>query len=84
MTEESRTTRYRWFSRTGMFKIELRRSGLWHVFYGRREVRISRSPESALGELLRNETAFPGGPRNSSLGLPIDLVDWAHSEKKPK
>jgi len=84
MNDETEATRYRWFSRMGMFTIELRKSGLWHVLFGRREVRIARSPDSALGGLLRDETAFPGGPRNSALGLPTDLIDWAHSSRKPK
>ena len=84
MTDKIGATRYRWFTRMGMFTIELRRSGLWRVLFGRREVRVSRSADSALGGLLHDETAFRGGPRNSSLGLPTDLVDWARSDKNPK
>jgi hypothetical protein len=67
-----------------MFSIELLRSGLWRVLYGRKQVRVSRSPESALGGLLQDDTAWPGGPRNSNLGLPTDLQEWAPSQKKPK
>ncbi len=84
MDTQDKATRYRFATRLGMFSIELRQTGLWRVLFGRRELRVSRSPESALGGLTQYDTAWPGGPRNSSLGLPTDLEDWAPSTKKPK
>jgi len=77
-------TRYRFSTGFGMFCIELRRSGLWRVLFGRKELGGFRSPESALGDLLHDETAWPGGPRNSALGLPTDLAEWVPSYKKPR
>ena len=77
-------TRYRFSTKFGMFCIELRRTGVWRVLFGRKELGAFRSAESALGDLLHDETAWPGGPRNSSLGLPTDLAKWAPSSKKPR
>ena len=77
-------TRYRFSTTLGMFCIELRRTGVWCVLFGRKELGAFRSAESALGELLHDGTAWPGGPRNSSLGLPTDLAKWAPSSKKPR
>lgn len=79
-----KVTRYRFATAVGMFSIELRQAGLWRVLFGRREVYVASSPESALAGLLREEAAWPGGPSNSSLGLPTDLRDWAPSRQKPK
>ena len=78
------STRYRFSTRLGMFCIELRRTGVWCVLFGRKELGAFRSAESALGDLLHDETAWPGGPRNSGLGLPTDLAEWAPSSKKPR
>ena len=77
-------TRYRYATPFGMFSIELSESGLWRVRHGRRELNESGTPEDALGGLLQNETAWPGGPRNSQLGLPLDLEDWARSMRRPR
>jgi len=79
-----KNTRYRFSTRLGMLSIELRQTGVWRVLFGRKEVGSARSPESALGDLLQDETAWPGGPRNSSLGLPTDLEKWAPSKKRPR
>ena len=85
-TDPSRgdATRYRFSSHFGMVCIELRRSGLWRVLFGRREIGAFGSPESALGLLLADQAAWPGGPRASALGLPSDLAQWAPSRKMPR
>lgn len=84
-TNEPAGTRYRFSTKLGMFCIEMRRNGLWRVLFGREElVGAFESAESALDDLLHDETAWPGGPRNSSLGLPTDLAKWAPSSKKPR
>lgn len=77
-------TRYRFSTRIGMFCIQLRRTGVWCLLFGRRELGVFRSPESALGDLLEDQRDWPGGVRNSSLGLPTDLEKWAPSKKAPK
>ena len=77
-------TRYRFSSHIGMVCIELRRTGLWRVLFGRREIGAFHSPESALGVLLDDQTGWPGGPRASALGVPTDLSKWAPSRKAPR
>ncbi|MEP7099169.1 MAG: hypothetical protein ABI781_01585 [Burkholderiales bacterium] len=77
-------TRYRFSTRIGMFCIELRRNGLWRLMFGRKELGAFRSPESALGDLLDDQRPWPGGARNSTLGVPTDLEKWASSKKAPK
>ena len=79
-----KTTRYRFSTRIGMFCIEMRRTGAWRLLFGRKELGVFASAESALGDLLADPRDWPGGARNSSLGLPTDLQEWAPSKKTPK
>jgi len=78
------TTRYRFSTRIGMFCIELRRTGAWRLMFGRKELGVFQSPEMALDDLLKDDRSWPGGARNSSLGLPTDLAAWAPSKKALK
>ena len=77
-------TRYRFSTCIGMFCIELRRTGAWRLVFGRRELGVFRTPESALGDLIDAERSWPGGARSSSLGLPTDLEKWAPSKNALK
>jgi len=79
-----KTTRYRFSTRIGMFCIEMRRTGAWRLLFGRKELGVFESAELALGDLLTDTRAWPGGARNSSLGLPTDLRKWAPSKKAPR
>ena len=79
-----KVTRYRFSTRIGMFCIELRRTGVWRLLFGRKELGVFRSAESALGDLHDDQRDWPGGARHSSLGLPTDLEKWAPSRKALK
>ncbi len=76
-----KTTRYRVSTRIGMFCIELRRGGFCRVLFGRKELGVFKSAELALGGLFTDARDWPGIARNSSLGLPTDLQEWAPSTK---
>lgn len=77
-------TRYRFSTRIGMFCIEMLRNGAWRSMFGRKELGVFGTPESALVDLLEDPRDWPGGARSSSLGLPTDLESWAPSKKTPK
>lgn len=79
-----KTTRYRFSTRIGMSCIEMRHTGAWRLLFGRKELGVFRTAESALGDLLTDQRDWPGGARNSSLGLPTDLQNWALSKKTLK